>query len=105
MPPESKLSRRLSRLEKLFSHPKEQDARESMFAEASRLTPTERRARIRTLSGRVMRVRGIQAKCDETIEDAAVRALHTIMASPSSGLIEALRTAYEDVNGDMPGVT
>lgn len=103
--PKSQLSRRLSRLEKLFDHPKELDARASMFAEATCLTSTERRARIRTLSARLMRLRSIQPTCGETIEDAAVRALHTIVGTPSAGMIEAIRTAYEDVNGDMPGVT
>jgi hypothetical protein len=105
MPPKSQLSRHLSRLEKFFDDPKEQDARESMFPEAGRLTPTERRARIRTLSGRLMLVRCIQATCGETMEDAAVRALHTIMATPSSGMIAALRTAYRDVGGDVPRAT
>jgi hypothetical protein len=105
MPFKSHMATRLTRLEKFFHDPTEQNARESMFANAKCLTPTERRARIRTLSGRLMQVRGIQAACGESIEDAAVRALHIITTTFSSGMIEALRTAYRDVDGGAPQAT
>jgi hypothetical protein len=44
--------------------------------------------------------RGIEPTCGESVEDAAIRAFHTIKAIPSSGMIATLRMAFRDVVGD-----
>jgi uncharacterized coiled-coil protein SlyX len=96
----SQMAKRLSRLEDAFAQQQAQIERESILARAASFTSAQRRARIRELIHRLMKVRGIDPSCGENIEDAAVRALHTIRATPSSGMIEVLKTAFRDVNGD-----
>jgi hypothetical protein len=101
MPLKSQLVKHLSRLEDAFVQKQTQIERESILARSASFTPAQRRARIRELIHRLMTARGIEPTCGESIEDAAVRAFHTIRATPSSGMIETLRTAFRDVNGDV----
>ena len=91
----------VSRLEDAFAQQQAQIERESILARSASFTPAQRLARIRELIQRLMTARGIEPTCGERVEDAAIRAFHTIRATPSSGMIEALRMAFRDVKGDV----
>ncbi len=101
MSSKSHLAKRLARLEDAFAQQQVPIERETLIAGAASFTRGQRRARIRELIHRLMKVRGIEPAGGESTEDAAVRAFHTIRTTPSSSMIEALRAAYTETDGDL----
>lgn len=91
----TQLTQRIARLESRFADWRDQIERECLIASLSPLAPDERRARIRVLTHRLMKVRGIAPAGDESLADAAVRAACT-MKGFSARLIPRLRRIFEE---------
>ena len=90
----TQLTQRVARLESGYEESRIRLQRERAAAEASQLTPDERRAKIRLLTARLMKARSITPAHDESLTDAAVRAACT-MKGFSTRLIPTLSRIFE----------
>src|SRR5260370_25094461 len=99
--PRTQLTWRVARLESRCEELQIQIQRERAAAKLSQLTPDERRARIRFLTHRLMKARNIDPAGDESLADAAVRAVCT-MKGFSTSLIPTLRRIFGEEPDALP---